>query len=595
MSIDTKTRITTLEFDDIRADIKQYLSSQAEFTDHNFDASGLSVILDILAYNSHYQALLANYAVNELFIDTAAKRSSIVSRAKELGYVPISMTAARAKLNIVVTNVPGNPSSLIIPTGTQFTVSINDEDYTFNTITVYDSVVETGSPNTYTFSDVMIYEGTYTRNIYSYDRLNPLLTIPNENIDINTLSVFVRENYSDGYLEYSRVSSFLSLDGTSKVYYLQEGYDSKYQIYFGDGVVGYNPIDTSSVQINYVTCNGSDANNGNTFSFYSEPAGWAGSDIVISTIEQSSGGEDRESELSIKHNALNFYGIQNRAVVAKDYSMLVKAFPAVRTKSVVAWGGEDNVPPKFNTVFLSVVPQEGEILIPSDQELIVDYLKTKAVANMNFEFVDPEYIDLKVTTVITYDKRLLDIAVGVLESDTKSVIYDYVTTTLNPSLFEGVFRKSSLLTTIDKSAAAIISNTTNLSLIKEVTPNFYHEDQIKFTFSNELNQDYKAPAVISSGFYVGDINNIMYLEDDKSGSLRLVYYYDEEKVIENAAAGTIDYITGAIYVNPILISKTVLDKLYFYATVKEDDISFGQNIIPRIRELNISVQSRTAS
>lgn len=589
MTLDSKIRVTTLDYDDLRQGLKDFLSTQAEFTDYNFDASGLSVLLNVLAYNSHYQALLANYAMNETFMDTASKRSSIVSRAKELGYVPISRRAARATVDITVTDVTGNPSSLVLPAGTKFVSNVNGDDYVFNTITPYEAVVTVGSPNTYLFENVYLYEGTYVQNTITYDQLDPTIAIPNANVDTSTLSVYVRENYSDGYLEYAKVDSFLAIDGTSKVYFLQEGFDLKYSVYFGDDVVGHLPVNTSSVQFKYVNTNGADANDANLFSLSSSISGWTNASVTISTVLAAQGGKERESDGSIKHNSLNFYGTQNRAVTSSDYPSLILN-SNIPVRSVISWGGEDNNPPKYNTVLFSVQPATGDILVPADEERIKDYLKNKAVANMRFEFVDPEYIDVNIQTEITYDKTSLTTSVYQLETDVKTEILAFAEENL--TVFDGVLRHSQLVNTIDGVSASILNSNTKVSLIKEVIPNLYVENRILFSYYNQLNTDLTAPAVTSSGFYRDDNTNILYFEDDKNGKIRIVYYNGTEKLIDTLDAGTIDYINGQVQVNPITISGTVDAFLYFYANIKSNDVRARFNVIPRVQGTNVIVTSR---
>lgn len=589
MALDSKIRVTDLDFANLKQGLKDFLKDQAEFSDYNFEASGLSTILNILAYNSHYQALLANYAVNELFMDTASKRSSIVSRAKELGYVPVSRKSARATINVVVTNVTGNPSSLILPAGTKFVASVNGSDYVFNTITAYEAVVTVGSPNTYTFNNVYVYEGTYVQNTFTYNELDPTVTIPNANIDTSTLSVFVRENYSDGYKEYSKVDSFLALDGTSTVYFLQENHDLKFSIYFGDDVAGNKPVNSSSILIKYINTNATEGNDGNSFTLSSTVSGWSGASVAISTVSASSGGKERETDGSVKHNALNFYGTQNRAVVYKDYPSLIIG-SGVNVKSVVSWGGEDNIPPRYNTVFLSIQPGIGDILTPADKETLTAFLKNKAVANMNFSFVDPEYIDLKVETEVIYDKNALTTSVYQLETDVKTEILNFADENL--TVFDGILRYSQLVNSIDRVSSSILNSNTRISLIKEIIPNLYVENRIIFSFYNQLNQDLTAPALTSSGFYLDDNPNILYFEDNKNGKIQTVYYSGETKIIDNPDVGTIDYINGKIHINPLVISGTVDSALYFYASIKSSDVVAKFNVIPRVQGQNVTVTSR---
>ena len=260
-----KLRVASLDYEDIRASFVTYLKTTPEFTDFNFQASGISVLLDVLAYNAHYQGLMANFLANETYIDTAVKRSSIVSRAKELGYVPFSTKAARATVNVVITNVTGNPSSLIIPANTQFTTTINSKTYTFVTLQSYSAhyTVVNGT-STYTFVDVELYEGVYIINRYIYNGVDPTFDIPNVDIDTSTLRVFVDEGGSTP-VEWTYATNLLNIDQSTRAFFVQEGFNQKFQIYFGDGVIGMPPDVGHTISILYVASSGSGGNDAASF------------------------------------------------------------------------------------------------------------------------------------------------------------------------------------------------------------------------------------------------------------------------------------------------------------------------------------------
>lgn len=588
MSQDSKIRIADLDFNSIKDGLKAYLSEKEGFTDHNFEASGLSTLLDILAYNTHYQGLLANYTANEMFLDTASKRSSIVSRAKELGYTPYSTRSAKAKINLNISNVFGNPSSIVIPAGTQFTTTVGDNDLIFTTIQAYSAA---NSSNTYSIADIDIYEGIWVQNTFTMNPSVPFINIPNITVDTNTITVMVRENFSDDYVEYEYAPTVLEVNGTSKVFFIQESYSGEYSIYFGDGVIGYQPIENASIIAKYVVSNGTLGNEAAVFQVSSSIPGLENSVKIVETVLSATGGGDRESIQSIKKNSLNYYGTQNRAVIVDDYKALLN-YTGVNIKSAIAWGGEDNIPPRYNTVFFSIQPTYGDILTPADQTVITDFFKKKAVGNMQFMFIDPDYIDIAINTVISYDKNNLVGSIFTLESLIRDNIEQYITETV--SEYNGTLYYSQLSKFIDQQDSSIISSETKISLIKEIIPVLYTAYEISFSFANTMDKQSVTPAITSSGFYIEGNNNIIYLEDDRVGKLRTIYYVGSEKIILNTSAGTIDYLTGNVYVNPLVVTSTVEDRLYMYGKPGSQNIYSKQRIIPKIETKNITVSSKAA-
>jgi hypothetical protein len=588
MSTDSKIRIADLDFDSIKAGLRTYISEKDGFTDHNFSASALSTLLDILSYNTHYQALLANYTANEMFLDTAQKRSSIVSRAKELGYTPYSTKSAKATINMVVSSVFGNPSSIVIPAGTQMISSVGENDMIFSTIKAYSA---SNSNNEFSFSDIEIYEGIWVQNTFTVNSSIPFLSIPNLTIDTTTLTVLVRENFSDDYVEYEYAPTVLDLKPDTKAFFIQESYSGEYAIYFGDGVIGYKPIDGASVIARYIVSNGALGNEAAVFEFSSSVPGLENSTKTIETVIAATGGGQRESIQSIKKNSVNYYGTQNRAVIVDDYKALLN-YTGVNIKSAIAWGGEDNIPPRYNTVFFSVQPTYGDVLTPSDQQLIVDFFKKKSVGNMQFSFVDPDYIDILVDTVISYDKNNLVGSIFSLESAIRANIEQYITETV--SEYNGTLYYSQLSKFIDQQDASIISSETKISLVKAIIPVLYTLYEMKFSFANALDKQYVTPAITSSGFYIEGNNNILYLEDDRTGKLRTVYYVGSEKIVLNTNAGTVNYLNGDVYVNPLKVTATVEESIYIYAKPASQNIYSKQRIIPRIESKNIKVSSKAA-
>jgi hypothetical protein len=579
-----KIRVADLDFDSIKQSFIDYLKTTSEFTDYNFQASGLSTILNVLAYNSHYQSLMANFLANEMFLDTAVKRSSIVSRAKELGYVPRSTRAAKAIVNVEFRSVFGNPSSLVLPAGTTFIGKIDNNSYVFTTITSYSAtavIEDTGL--VYRFSNVEIFEGVLTANTFLYNPVDYTITIPNLDIDTTTLRVFVQTQNDSRVEEYQRNFNFLTIGPTDRVFFIQEGFNSYYEVYFGDNVFGYQPAANSKVEMNYLVTSGSEGNNATDFTLTYFPAGTESSTNTVTTVSISSGGMDREEEDLIKFNAINSYGTQNRAVVADDYkALIIEGGGGFNVKNVLTWGGEDNIPPKFGTIMVCVQPLTGDSLTANQKSQIISLIKSKAVGNTRVEFVDPEYIDIVIKSTVVYDKSLLSVGTYELESEVIAAIIRYVNSSL--STFSNVFRLSNLMTDIDSTNTAILNNKTYVFIEKWVYPKLFTAYSSSFSFMNPIN------SVYSTTFYDDVVPDQLHMEDDTVGNINVVYYSGSKKVIYKSNVGSVNYQTGNVQVDNVKISRYD-NVLKFIADPISQDIVSNRNVILRLQSSNIHVSS----
>lgn len=578
----TKIRVTDLDFDSIKDSFIEYLRSTDEFSDYNFEASGISTVLNVLAYNTHYQSLMANFLANEMFLDTAVKRNSIVSRAKELGYVPQSRRAAKATINVEFKNVFQNPSSLVLPGGTTFTGKIDNSTYVFTTQTSYStSPVIENSQMVYRFSNVEVYEGVLTQNTFVYNPVDYTITIPNLDVDTTSLRCYVQTPNDSRVEEYKREFSFLTLTETDKVFFIQEGFDEYYEIYFGDGKIGYQPAQNSLVEVSYLVTSGSEGNNADDFTLTYYPVGTETATNTVTTVETSSGGQGRETDELIKFNAINSYGTQNRAVVADDYKAII-INSGFNVKNVLTWGGEDNVPPKFGSIMVCVQPLNGDVLTGNQKTLITNLIKTKAVGNTKVEFVDPEYVDMKISSQIVYDKSLLSVGTYELESEVRSTIIQYAASSL--STFNNVFRLSNLMTDIDTTNTAILNNKTDISIEKWLYPRLYDKFTKQFSFMNSIT------SIVSTKFNNVEVGGL-YLEDDGLGNINIVYYVGSKKIIYKNNVGSVNYQTGYVQVDNIDISTYDNNVLKITANPVSQDIISNQNIILRLQSSNITVQS----
>lgn len=578
----TKIRFSSLDFDGLKQSFINYLKTTAEFKDYNFEGSNINVFLNTLAYNSHYQSLMANFTANEMFLDTASKRSNIVSRAKELGYVPTSKKAAKAVVTVEFRNVFGNPSSLVLPKGSTFTGIIDDSNYTFTTVQSFSTtpVVE-NAVNVYRFSNIEIYEGVEAQNTILYNTSDYTIQIPNIDIDTSLLNVFVQRQKDSGYDEYVKDFNFLAIDGSSKVFFIQEGFNENYEIYFGDGIVGYKPANNSPVLLNYIVTSGIEGNNAVGFMLTLLPAGTESASINVITESASTGGKDRENEENIRLNALGAYGVQNRAVIPEDYSTIIKNI-GLNVDKCIVWGGEDNIPPKFGYVMACIKPLSGDSITSNEKNYISGILRSKAVGNSRVEYVNPDYIDLNIETTATYDKSKLSVGLYELESEIISTIITYGNTYLND--FASTFRMSNLSSAVDKTNTSIISNLTNISVEKWLYPRLYSTYSVNINFSNSIQY------MTSSNFTIPNNSSQMFFMDDGYGAINIVYYLDDKLLIHTPNVGTVDYKNGIINISNVIFTGYSDRVLKIKSSPISNDVFSTRNIILRLQNSNIKVK-----
>ena len=547
-----KIQTSDLDFDAIKANIKSYLEGQDTFRDYDFEGSSMSILLDILAYNTHYNALYTNLAVNESFLDSASKRSSVVSRAKEIGYIPHSATGAVAKVNIVVSNTTSTPASLTIPANQPFSATVDGSTYNFyNT----EAAVATLSGSTYTFSDIEIKEGTPLEFKYTVaDGVRYL--IPNQDVDLSTVKVRVQENASSGTFEtFVRQDELLDLDGTSKVFFVKEIEGELYELEFGNNTIGKELANGNVVTITYMTTNKTEANGARVFSY--QGATLLGGNTAVTTTLAATGGTDVEDIESIRYNAPRYYTAQNRAVTTEDYKATIyRAYPDAQTINV--WGGEDNIPAQYGKVFLSIKPETTNALTAAQKDLIItEILKNKNVVSITPEIVDPEYINLEVTTTVYYNPNLTTRALSDIKDLVIQTIKDYNNDHLES--FTGIFKYSNLSRNIDATEDSILSNITTIKLHREIDVRYNSNTTYEINLGNPIyHSGVPEQSVSSHGFMIAGYDQMMYLEDfpnsdNQTGYLKMYYIENDIKnYIRNF--GEINYDTGYIKMNEIEIT-----------------------------------------
>ncbi len=542
--------VADLDFDTIKENLRAFLQDQTQFSDYNFEGSGFSVLLDTLAYNTHYLGFNANMLTNEMYLDSADIRKNIVSLAKMLGYTPSSPKSPMASVDITLND--GTGSSVTMDKGTTFTSVIDNVTYQFIT---NEDITMTPINGVYKFSDVPLYEGTSVSFRYTVDSndVDQRYIIPNLNADTTSLKVSVQSSANDTTLQtYSLASGLKGLNETSKAYFLKETETGKFEVYFGDGIIGSKLADGNIVILEYIITNKEEANGASTFKTGSAIGGFT--DITIVTKSNAEGGADAESKESIRFNAPLQYTAQDRAVTTTDYETLVKSiYP--NAQSISAWGGEDDETPVYGVVKIAVKAPGGSSLTNTTKLDIVNKLKPYNVASVRPEIVDPITTSVLLVVNAKYDKKSTVKTPDTLKSEIEIAISDYNSNTL--TAFDGVFRFSKLTGLVDNVDNSILSNITTVKMRKSFTPTISSSTKYDIYFRNAIYNPHSGhESVLSStGFKVSGNNNEMFLDDDGVGNVRVYYLVSGIKTVHNANQGTIDYSTGQITLNSLDIAE----------------------------------------
>ena len=568
MATNNRIQVSDLDFDKIRENLKTYLSGQSTFTDYNFEGSALSTLVDLLAYNTHYNALYTNLAVNEMFLDSASKRSSVVSIANNFGYTPLSATASKATVSIKVLNPTSTSQTLTLPKWSSFSTMIDSTPYIFYTIEDYTAQRVNG---TYTFSNVILYEGTPRTMTFVCTEANQKFIIPFKTLDLSTLYVMIQPTGENpDFTRYQRSTEVLALTSTSPVYFIKELEDETYEMSFGSNNLG-KPIATGNV----ITLNGLITNraNGDGATSFSYTGGAIGGTVVVTVSVASQGGSEKESINQIKYNVSQAFFDQNRAVIPSDYSSMIKRnYPGLDAVNV--WGGEDNDPPVYGKVYICVKPTGRLYLTNSEESYIAEKIvKPKSIVSITPEFVRPTYIDLEVTTTAYYDKTKTTRSADQLMAAITTGIEKYRDTNLNS--FDGVFRMSKFQTMVDGIDPSITSNITTFKCFVEMTPKFGIYAEYRLNLVNPIyTEGVPEEAFLSTGFYLDSTTNVYYMDDDGQGNVRIFRKIQGtgEKYIYNPKIGTIDYNSGLVKINNLRILSLYEPNFYFTMKTQSYDV-----------------------
>ena len=582
-----RIQVSELDFDAIKSNLKTFLQGQTEFQDYDFEGSGLSVLLDVLAYNTHYNGIYTNLAVNECFLDSASKRASVVSLAKMLGYMPRSASCATATVTATVTSPTSSPSTVTIPAMQPFTTSIDNVSYTFYNRSAVTTALASGA---YTFTGLVLTEGTPLQ--YKYTMAPGVrFIIPNANADLNTLTVSVQQtSSSDVYEVYTRADTITEITELSHVYFVKEIDDGLYEISFGNDNLGIALSNGNVVTLDYMVSSLEEPNSASSFTYGGVTL--AGSSLSVTATAAASGGASSESIDEIKFNAPKYYAAQNRAVTPDDYkAIILKNFPEAQTISV--WGGEDNNPPIYGKTYICIKPKEASKLTNLQKEFIKNnILDSRNIVSITPEIVDPEFFNIKVTSFVHYNPRATTKTAAQIETLVKESIMRYNDDDLER--FDSVLRYSKLTKIIDETDPAIINNITRIMIRHphEVTYNI--ATQYVLDLINPISQDggKQGEVFASTGFYIPNSAELHFLDDDANGNIRLYYLNTNfEKVIVTPDIGTINYDTGSVVVRSLTIR--AIDGAFFEWQVKPEsyDVVSALNQIVQIDPTLLTIEA----
>ena len=571
--------VTELDFDQIKNNLITYFKQHESgaYKDWDFEGSGLNQMLDVLAYNTHYNAILAHNSLNESFIDSAQIRSNVVSRAKLLGYTPRSRTSSRATLTLSFSSsINEGRESYTLISGAKFTTVLNDITYTFITVEDYTAQLDIVN-DVYSFPNVEIYQGRIKHNKYVVDDINlsQKFEIDDDTIDISNLDVNVYENArSNSFQAYTPFNEIGGVTGDSNIYFITENYSGNYEVSFGDNVFGKKPDRLNIIDFKYISTLGSEANGATIFD-------WVGSGISpnITLVSKSSEGAEKEGVESIRFNAPLSFVAQNRTVTIDDYkSIISQNITGIQTLSI--WGGQDNNPPEFGKVFISGKPVDGETLSVQQKDSIESLLKDKKIIAILPKIVDPEYTYLYFDVLFKYDSNRTSLSRGQLETKVRGVIEDYNINQLQQ--FDNIFRYSQLLSLVDNSDFSILNSFVRVFIYKTLDITYGNLTPVELDFDMELYGDIdEEESIISSDSWTFGGVTYKLADEIKNGSTneRNIFAYREtssgERIKVYKSIGTIFMKEGTVKINPLPVEQN--ESINIYVSPASNDIVSKRN------------------
>ena len=578
------TQFTNLDFNTLRAQIKNYLRSNSNFTDFDFEGSNFSILIDTLAYNSYITAYNTNMAVNESFIDSATLRENVVALARNIGYVPRSKKSASAIISFNVDVSSINATQVKLKSGLVALGSVQGGNYTFS---IPDDITVTpNSQGIASFNDISIYEGNYLTKTFVVDssQTNERYILPNANIDTSSIRVQVSD--SNGILTYNAFTNIFNVNSESRLFLVQEINDEKYQILFGDGIIGKKPDDGATISVSYIVTNGSEGNDAANFTFSGNLVSNSGASIVsnislLTTTQASKNGDDIESMDSVKYLAPRVYASQYRAVTPNDYKSLIP-FLYPNVDSVSAYGGEELDPPQFGKVFITVKPKNGEFLSEITKDIIKNDLKKYTVAGIKQEFLDLMYLYVEFDTTVSYDSGFISDSSNLSSRILSSI--DSYSKSADINSFGGRLKYSKLLSQIDKVDTGITSNITTLVIRRNMIPSYNTLATYEVCYGNKFHADLEGFNIRSSAFKLEGVDGDVYMtdfpnENQITGVVKFFVFDGGVIRYINNNAGTVDYIKGEVDLFPVNITSTSLsNRIEIEATPESNDIVAKENL-----------------
>ena len=570
-------QVNSLEYNEIKAQIKNYLKGQSEFSDYDFEGSSLTVLLDILAYNTYYTAMNANLIVNENFLETAVLRENVVKLARMIGYTPKSARSASMPVNIAVQTAFPYPKTVTLSRGIVLNFTGPDNDnYVFSTNSDQSVSVDSLS-GVATFSNLSLYEGVFLTDTFVRDTSErQRFVLTNENIDTTTLKVEVTSGTTTE--SYLKATDITKIDNTSKVYFLEESEYGRPEVLFGDNVLGKALLDGDVVAVTYTTSSGANSNGLTSFDFIGtlrdNNNNAITSGVTATLVSNPDGGADQESTESIKFSAPKFYSSFGRAVSTRDYEVLLpQIYPNIQ--SISAYGGEEADPPEYGKVFLAIKPKNADKLSLAEKNNILKKLREYSVAAVEPKIIDPSVLYIDITSFVYFNPNLTRRT----QAELKNIViaaFNLLNSGSEFNKFGGKFKYSKLQKIIDDSDPSFTSNITKIMMRKVAPVELNARVNYKVCYGNSIFASTDKPSVTTTGFKIaGDSVNTYYLEDDGAGLLKLFYVKDTgEKQYIDGLWGSVDYTLGEVVVNDVIISSTpyTVNQIRINAVPKSNDL-----------------------
>ena len=570
------TKFTDLDFDQIKESIRSYLRANSDFSGFDFEGSNFSVLIDTLAYNTYITAFNSNMVVNESFLDSATLRENVVSLARNIGYVPKSRTAAKASVTFTINVRNTTTPTLVLKRGLTCVGNTNDTSYTFSILediqlpTTVTDITLNGVPTaqrTATFENIEVSQGIYLEKQFVVDSsLDQRFILDNSFIDTSTIKVYVKKENDSGLgIEYNQIDNITNVTGSSYIYLIQEIQDEKYQLLFGDGLIGRKLETGEIITVNYLITDGKEGNGATNFSFSGRIVDSDGNPVspqpfTVTTTQSSQNGSEIETIDSIKYFAPRIYSSQNRAVTGRDYETIIKTiYPDTESVSVV--GGEELDPPAFGTVQISIKPKNGFLVSDFNKSRILSKLKQYSISGINQKIVDLKILYVEADSFVYYNDTMISTTNDLKAKISNSLTNYSQSTDLNK--FGGRFRYSKVLRTIDNTDTAITSNITRIKIRRNLVALLNQFTQYELCFGNQFHVSDQGKNIKSTGFRVSGESDIVYLTDvpnadKKTGILSIVKNLSDGTVrVIAKSAGTIDYVKGEINLGTVNIVSTV--------------------------------------